>query len=117
MDTAVSAKLAAQVTEVRRLFEEREQGLAEQVAETRRALEARDGEEQVPAEAVERIERLVLEAHENLDVLRRADAGLAERVDSLMHGSEATERLERRWSSCAPSSRPSAPRTPTSRSA
>src|SRR3954452_7430978 len=94
MDTAVSARLAAQVAEVRRLFEEREQGLAEQVAETRKALEARDGEEQVPAEAVERIERLVLEAHEGLDLLRRADASLAERVDSLMHGSEATERLE-----------------------
>src|SRR3954451_1970483 len=94
MDTGLSPRLAAHVAEVRRLFEEREQGVAEQVAETRKALEARDGEEQVPAEAVERIERLVLEAHEGLDLLRRADASLAERVDSLMHGSEATERLE-----------------------
>ena len=45
MDTAVSAQLAQQVADVRRLFEEREHGLAEQVAETRRALEQRDGEE------------------------------------------------------------------------
>ena len=51
MDTAVSAKLTQQVSDVRRLFEERERGLAEQLAETRRALEQRDGEEQVPAEA------------------------------------------------------------------
>ncbi len=101
MDTAVSAKLAAQVAEVRRLFEEREHGLAEQVAETRKALEARDGEEQVPAEAVERIERLVLEAHESLDVLRRADAALGDRIDALSRAPRRPSASP--MASCAPS--------------
>src|SRR5204862_269530 len=78
MDTAVSARLAAQVAEVRRLFEEREQGLAEQVAETRKAPEARDGEGQVPAEAGERIADVDRGAGAVLGQVR----GLKERLDS-----------------------------------
>jgi len=94
-EQSLTEQLSAQVADVRRRFEERESALAEQVAETHAALLSRESDgESVPAEAVERIEALMVRVRADLDTLRRADEELRERVEGLTAGSAAGERVE-----------------------
>jgi PAS domain S-box-containing protein len=91
----VTEVVEARIAELQTRFEEREAALTEQIAETRRALLARDAEgEQVPAEAVLRIESLVEKAHSDVEELRKAGSALRARVEELAGHTQDTAPVE-----------------------